>query len=312
MGWGLGSLVGGGLGFLVGGPAGAAIGAGLGSAASGGSVKEDLTAAGLGYLGGTYLPGMVGGDAAVAGTGLTAGGGGTGLGLTAPAAAAAGADLGLGGAVDYSLLGAGTGAGLGGLGLTAPTIDMAGVGTGLGGLGGMGAVDYSLTGAGGTGGGMMDMLRQRMGAMGLDKSTLGMIGGGLNIFSGLYGLNAAQQMQQMAKSSDPFAAYRPGYAAQLNQLTSNPSMITSMPGYKAGLQAVERSMASQGYQGSGNMMAALQKYGGDFYNQQVNQLASLGGANISPSVAMQGMGMGNLLAGQSLASLGYGTRMLGV
>jgi hypothetical protein len=322
MGFSLGSLLGGGLGFLVGGPAGATIGAGLGTAASGGSVKDDLMAAGLGYLGGTYGPGLMGAEAG-AGTGANLASMGGAQGLMAGGAPALDY-MGGGTGLTYSGLGAGLGTdlgvGLGGLGTGLGAVDYgltSGLGTaGLGSsLGGMGPVDYSLggaTGVGGGGGGIMDMLRQRMGAMGLDKSTLGTIGGGLNIFSGLYGLNAAQQMQAMARNADPMAAYRPGYAAQLAQLTSNPSMITSMPGYKAGLQAVERSMAAQGYQGSGNMMAALQKYGGDFYNQQVNQLASLGGANISPSVAMQGMGMGNLLAGQSLASLGYGTRMLGV
>ena len=76
------------------------------------------------------------------------------------------------------------------------------------------------------------------------------------------------------------------------------------------MQAVQRSMAAQGYQGSGNMMAAMAKYGGDFYGQEVNRLASLGGANISPQIALQGQGMASDLASRGLASLGYGTRMM--
>lgn len=331
MGFSLGGLIGGGLGFLVGGPAGAAIGAGLGSAASGGDTKDIITSAGLGYLGGEFLPGLGGGEAAAgsganlasmggaqglmpgAAAGLSEMGGGTGLmyGLDAGSSLGAmggltAADLGMMGGVDYSL----AGAGLGGLGMTAPGFDM-------GAMGGMGPVDYSLgsaTGIGttGGGGGMMDMFRRRMAAMGMTPGNLGMIGGGLNIASGLYGLNAAQQMSQMAQRADPFAGYRPGYAAQLAQLTADPSRITSMPGYRAGMQAVQRSMAAQGYQGSGNMMAAMSKYGGDFYNQEVNRLAALGGANISPQTALMGQGMASDLASRGLASLGYGTRMMGM
>jgi hypothetical protein len=331
MGFSLGGLIGGGLGFLVGGPAGAAIGAGFGSAASGGSTKDIITSAGLGYLGGEFIPGLVGGEAAAgtgaslasmgggqglmpgAAAGLSEMGGGTGLLYGADAGAGLSAlggmsamDLGALGGVDYSL----AGAGLGGLGLTAPGIDMAGLGAG------MGPIDYSLgsaTGIGSTGagsGGMMDMLRRRMAAMGMTPGNLGMVGGGLNMLSGLYGLNAAQQMQAMAGRADPFSTYRPGYAAQLSQLTADPSRITSMPGYRAGLQAVQRSMAAQGYQGSGNMMAAMAKYGGDFYGQEVNRLASLGGANISPQTALMGQGMASDLASRGLASLGYGTRMM--
>lgn len=65
------------------------------------------------------------------------------------------------------------------------------------------------------------------------------------------------------------------YRQQMLQLSQNPSSITSMPGWKAGEQAVQRSMAAQGYQGSGNMMTALQDFGGDFYMKQMQMLASM-------------------------------------
>lgn len=58
----------------------------------------------------------------------------------------------------------------------------------------------------------------------------------------------------------------------------NAGDVTSLPGYQAGLEAVQRSMASQGYSGSGNMMAALQKYGGDFYNNAATQRLQQGQA----------------------------------
>jgi hypothetical protein len=83
-----------------------------------------------------------------------------------------------------------------------------------------------------------------------------------------------------------------------------------MPGYEAGLTAVQRKMASQGYQNSGNMLAALQDYGGNFYNNAVTQLGGLAGANTNPAsagqLAIQGTSSANDLAGRSMASMGYG------
>jgi hypothetical protein len=67
--------------------------------------------------------------------------------------------------------------------------------------------------------------------------------------------------------------------SQLNSLLQDPNSITKMPGYEAGLQAVERTGAGQGYLGSGNMMVALDKYGGDFYNNTVRQLQGIASAN---------------------------------
>ena len=70
-------------------------------------------------------------------------------------------------------------------------------------------------------------------------------------------------------------------------------------------------MASQGYQNSGNMMAALQDYGGNFYNNAVTQLGGLAGAGYNPAgagqLAIQGTSSANDLAGRSMASIGYGT-----
>ena len=138
----------------------------------------------------------------------------------------------------------------------------------------------------------------------------------MSMGSGLYGLAQSNQMSQMAQraaaAADPFAQYRGQYAQQLQQLTSNPSSMMNMPGYQAGIQAVQRAMNAQGFGGSGNMATALQKYGGDFYNQQVNQLSGLAGAGFNPAAAQQigmaGQGAAVGLAGQSLASLGYGAR----
>ena len=77
--------------------------------------------------------------------------------------------------------------------------------------------------------------------------------------------------------SDPFGTNqgRQSAADRLKALLDDPNSIFTMPGYEAGEQAVMRQMAAQGYLGSGNMTAALQKYGGSFYNDQVQQLAKL-------------------------------------
>jgi hypothetical protein len=63
------------------------------------------------------------------------------------------------------------------------------------------------------------------------------------------------------------------------------------------MQAIERSLASQGYQGSGNMMNALANYGGQFYQQQLANLANLAGVN-NVSTGLQGQfNAANMLGG---------------
>lgn len=136
---------------------------------------------------------------------------------------------------------------------------------------------------------------------------------GLNVGMGLYGLYQAHQSQELAKRAsqqqDPFGPQRAQYQAQLQQLMSNPGGVTQLPGYEAGLQAVTRKMASQGYVGSGNMMASLQQYGGQFYDQAVQRLMSLSGANIAPNsgaIALQGNRDALAMQGQSLNNIVYG------
>lgn len=134
--------------------------------------------------------------------------------------------------------GAGIAAGAGGA-LSAGSSFLAGAGV----LGGLGGLDQLI---GGGGGGLSALLGAGGGGGG------GGMGGGpmgiANIISGLYGFDQSRKLQ---KSMRP----------------PNPGDVTKTPGYEAGLEAVQRSMGAQGYQGSGNMMAALQKYGGDAYNQ---------------------------------------------
>jgi hypothetical protein len=69
-------------------------------------------------------------------------------------------------------------------------------------------------------------------------------------------------------------------------------------------------MASQGYNNSGNMMTALAKYGGDFFNAERNFLANASGIGFGPQstagLDLQGNQIGLDLASRSLASIGYG------
>lgn len=87
------------------------------------------------------------------------------------------------------------------------------------------------------------------------------------------------QYEAAASSTSPVAAFRDIYSAKLNELYANPNeVIPNLPGYEAGIQAVERRQGAQGYTGSGNMAVALQKaVGGDFYQQALANLMNLTG-----------------------------------
>lgn len=145
------------------------------------------------------------------------------------------------------------------------------------------------------------------------SAAMGPLSSMMSIGSGIYGLTNAMQMQQLAKQMGGAGTqYSQQYADQLNALMKNPSTITSMPGYQAGMEGVERSMAAQGYQGSGNMAAALQQYSGNFFNNQVSQLQGLaqGGAQTGMQAGSV-MQAGNQSASSALAALGYGAAGLG-
>jgi hypothetical protein len=122
----------------------------------------------------------------------------------------------------------------------------------------------------------------------------------VDIASGIYGMGLVGDARE---ASDPFAKYRAGYGEQLAALEANPSSITSRPGWRAGLEGLDRQMAARGYYGSGNMDATRSRYAGDFYTQEASRLAGLAGAGQSPGA---GQFQSAQLAGQSLASIGYG------
>jgi hypothetical protein len=125
-------------------------------------------------------------------------------------------------------------------------------------------------------------------------------GGVMDLVRGGFGL---YQSNQLKKASQPSAINKQA-DAELAALLADPSRVTSLPGYEAGIEAVQRGMAAQGFLGSGNMATALQKYGGDFYNNALTQYGNLSQLGRGGSAQYR---MGGIeLAGQALNSLGYG------
>lgn len=122
--------------------------------------------------------------------------------------------------------------------------------------------------------------------------TTAAIGAGTAIYAAKQSSKQAKEANAIARegieASDPFRTSRPQYAEQLNKLMSDPSSITETPEYKARLEAVSRSLASQGYAGSGNMAIEAANAGGAAFKESFDRLAMLSGAGAQP-----GGGYGN-------------------
>lgn len=84
---------------------------------------------------------------------------------------------------------------------------------------------------------------------------------------------------------DPYSQYRPAAAQQLNALMQDPSTAVNSSYGQALQQGASRTMASQGYTGSGNALVASANAGGQAYQQQFNDLVTLSGAGQSPASA---------------------------
>ena len=84
---------------------------------------------------------------------------------------------------------------------------------------------------------------------------------------------------------DPYGPYRQAAAQKLNNLMANPNSITQLPEYQAYQQAAARTIAAQGYTGSGNALVAAAQAGGTAYQQAFNNLSTLAGAGQSPALA---------------------------
>lgn len=146
------------------------------------------------------------------------------------------------------------------------------------------------------------------------------ISGANSIFSGISGLaqrgKLADLTSRLASQANPYEASGTGAAArgQLQNLLSNPSSVASTdPAYKLAIQAAMRSAAPYG-QASGRMATAAADASNNWYNQRLNTLAPLTGAQFNPAAAgslqLQGAGMSSDLLSRSLASLAFGGSQL--
>lgn len=105
-------------------------------------------------------------------------------------------------------------------------------------------------------------------------------------------------LQSAAAAADPWAPQRGQYQTALQDLmrggasavAADPSVQARM---KAGTDAVGRSMAAQGYLGSGNILEELQSKGQDIasqeYDNQFNRLSQLAGVNAGSPGASAGI-----------------------
>lgn len=124
-------------------------------------------------------------------------------------------------------------------------------------------------------------------------SWLDYLSTGLGLTQGIQQLTGGTSLDANAIRNmvDPFAPYRGQYAEQLNQLMTQPSTVTTLPGYQflqqQGQQAVQRALAAQGRTVSGQEQLALQEQdqglANRFYNEQYQKLAQLSGANANPA-----------------------------
>ena len=182
-----------------------------------------------------------------------------------------------------------------------------------------GAIGSAASGIGMAAGTSMGAATGALSGMSQLGSGLGLANSALSLGSGLTGLTMAAsggaQQAQYASQANALGPYAAGYAQQLQQLEANPSSVQNLPQYQAGLQAVQRSGAAQGYAGSTNMMAALAQYGGQAYQQQFSNLLSLvNSGSGQAATAANATGQANVananLVSQSLGSLGYGATTL--
>lgn len=245
---------------------------------------------------------------------LAAGGG---LGVSALGSALAGGGAAAGTGAGTITGGSGIAAGTGGTGIVAGT-GGSGLSVGAGGLGaGIGSsVPAGSAVAGGGLSGILGSLGSGVSGMLSDPKNL------LNLGSTLYGIYSANKASgaqvDAANRAADLARYmydtaRSDYApfrqagvkaiGQLSSLLDNPAGVRDLPGYQFGMgegtKAIERSAASRGGLYSGATLKALQRFGQDYadtqMDRQYNRLAGIAGTGMTATG-------GTTSAGQNYAS----------
>lgn len=144
--------------------------------------------------------------------------------------------------------------------------------------------------------GPLDILSKIFGGGGAGGSGMWGVGSSIaSLLSGLFGSSYGRDIEKTAtglrNSTDSMMPVRPQAAGELLKLIADPSGIVNVPGYQSGLQAVDRSLAKQGFNPantrgiSGNFLNAQSEYGGKFYNDYMTQMAQLAGAQFNPAAA---------------------------
>jgi hypothetical protein len=114
------------------------------------------------------------------------------------------------------------------------------------------------------------------------------VGVGADIYGGIQSQNDAGKVNpDQPQFQNPEQPYLSGWASMLNNLVTNPSSVSSLPGYQfqmdQGTQAIQGSSAARGMLNSGNTLSALDKYGqglaSSFYQQQFNNLSGIASGN---------------------------------
>ena len=118
------------------------------------------------------------------------------------------------------------------------------------------------------------------------SKLVGGLGAAGQLLSGIRGIQQAGNVADTAAQSNATGPYRAGWASMLNDLLTGKTSMSDTPGFKAGQDAITTSQAAKGYLNSGNMMAALQNYGGTQFQNYASLLGNLAGQQ-SPA-AIQG------------------------
>jgi hypothetical protein len=117
------------------------------------------------------------------------------------------------------------------------------------------------------------------------------LGAGLKLVGGLYGLYKSSQNPNTSNTPSPAvttasnanATASATAATQLTTALNDPSSYYDSASYQAGLQALERTDAAQGYAGSGKMLADLQNYGQTSYQSYITNLSQIANMSLGAS-----------------------------
>jgi len=139
---------------------------------------------------------------------------------------------------------------------------------------------------------------QAMGQTAGNMGTMATIGAGFKLAAGIYGLIKSSQNPNVPNTPSPAmttatnsnAAASTAASGQLTAAMADPNVYYNSAQYQAGLQALERTDAAQGYSGSGKMLADLQNYGATSYQAYLSNLASIAGTTLNSASSAQTSG----------------------